>query len=419
MTDPVTTIKIILLFCLLFGTALCCLLPWGIKKLACGRKSNVTFSVLNCLAAGIVLGAALVLIHPDAHNSFEMHLGAAVDDHDHNHRDLLYVKENYLSEAAVDTTNSLHADNTDVDHTDHDDIDHADDVDLADHSDHDHEDHTDHDHEHTDQTDHTDHDHEDHTDQDHEHADHTDHTDHEHTDETHAPGDNHGPEEHHHDHNYPYAGLVAGLSILVLISIENIILAHSGITHQHHASVEMPKKDSKSGPFELETADNEEDEMLPTQKQNTLIIQSIVFTIALGIHSLFEGLGLGSERTIGGVSAVIIAVVAHKILEALALGISIYNCKMSIWKNTILIVIYSLATPVGMIISMSVGNTSRYLVGGIFNGIASGSFFYIALVELIPMELAKKASLLVTLLKLFAMFAGFAFMAGLATAHKH
>eukprot|EP01132_Coremiostelium_polycephalum_P011566 gene11566-14168_t len=118
-----------------------------------------------------------------------------------------------------------------------------------------------------------------------------------------------------------------------------------------------------------------------------LAVLPFLLVIALSIHSLFEGLAMGIQTTELHVIDILIAIFAHKILAAFALGVSIVsvtNSKTSFIKLLTLILVFSFASPIGAIIGMvivGVGNVADSLVPAILQGISSGTFLYVAVVE--------------------------------------
>jgi zinc transporter ZupT len=69
---------------------------------------------------------------------------------------------------------------------------------------------------------------------------------------------------------------------------------------------------------------------------------------------------------------------------------------------------------VGMVAVSSVSGPVQLVVSGILVSIALGSFFYVALVEILPNELNKNSSLKLLMLKLVLVFAGWSIMALIA-----
>jgi len=145
------------------------------------------------------------------------------------------------------------------------------------------------------------------------------------------------------------------------------------------------------------------------------IVTALVFVVALSIHSVFEGLGLGSEGDQHGLTALILAIVAHKLLEAFALGLSVYYAKFKWWQILILLIIYAASTPIGIGIGWgaTAGSTkaSTNLVNGILVALAAGSLLYIGLIEILPTEFNKKQTRLMMLLRCAFMIFGWFILA--------
>jgi len=233
--------------------------------------------------------------------------------------------------------------------------------------------------------------------------------------------------------DYPYTALFSIICLLFLWGLELELLggghAHSELINQgrkndalipkeqdsnHSESIQqsqhngssdsstaLPKDTNSIPPVELPTslpmidtiADIQSYHMDNVTSQSTAF-EAYVFVIALSMHSLFEGLGLGAESTEGGLASIILAVVSHKALEAFALGLSIFNAKFTRKRSSAIILGYSCATPIGIAIGMSVPSESSManLVTGILTAVAAGSFLYISLIEILPIEFHKQTS---------------------------
>jgi zinc transporter ZupT len=78
-------------------------------------------------------------------------------------------------------------------------------------------------------------------------------------------------------------------------------------------------------------------------------------------------------------------------MEALALALSIYGAHFSTVQSFLYLGIYSLLTPVGIVLGIFLGNINGAgaLISAILISIAAGSFFYISLIEIIPTELGR------------------------------
>ena len=107
---------------------------------------------------------------------------------------------------------------------------------------------------------------------------------------------------------------------------------------------------------------------------------------ALSVHSIFEGIAVGLQRDSADVWSFVVAIGLHKWADAMSLGISMSNnLEHSSSTVHILIIIFSLATPIGVLIGMIVMDTHP-LINIIFQGLAGGTFLYISASEVVVEE---------------------------------
>ena len=76
-------------------------------------------------------------------------------------------------------------------------------------------------------------------------------------------------------------------------------------------------------------------------------ISAYLLLLALSVHSVFEGLAIGVSSTMENTIRLVVAVLIHKIIAALALGISFQRAKTSKGHAALMILLFSLATPIG------------------------------------------------------------------------
>lgn len=107
----------------------------------------------------------------------------------------------------------------------------------------------------------------------------------------------------------------------------------------------------------------------------------------MGIHAFITGTALGVLNSMANFIGLLVAIVAHKWAEAIAVGISFVRNKVSHLKTVIGLVIFSLLTPLGILLGMFV--TSSPLGEAIMLSISAGTFLYIAVAEIISAEFAK------------------------------
>ena len=116
-------------------------------------------------------------------------------------------------------------------------------------------------------------------------------------------------------------------------------------------------------------------------------ITPYILLVALSLHGLFEGIALGVMKTIRDLIFLLIAILAHKSAESLALGISFF--KSGTERNIFIkmIVIFSLFSPSGIIIGI-LFSSAGYLIEGILLSVSGGTFLYVSASEVIVEEFA-------------------------------
>jgi len=73
--------------------------------------------------------------------------------------------------------------------------------------------------------------------------------------------------------------------------------------------------------------------------------------IALSTHATFEGIALGLQTEMSSVLAIVFAILIHKGVEGTCLGISLIKTFPDNFNRVrLLVIVFSLATPVGVII---------------------------------------------------------------------
>ena len=121
-------------------------------------------------------------------------------------------------------------------------------------------------------------------------------------------------------------------------------------------------------------------------------LSSILLTIALSIHSILEGIGIGTTNSISTLQTEFIAVLFHKGFTAFALGNQLISSGYWTDKRKRKYFFISIGTFIGVAllgicIGWAISNaTSDGLASAIFVGITSGSFIFVAALEIIPGE---------------------------------
>eukprot|EP01127_Copromyxa_protea_P005212 TRINITY_DN1511_c0_g1_i1.p2 TRINITY_DN1511_c0_g1~~TRINITY_DN1511_c0_g1_i1.p2 ORF type:complete len:239 (-),score=55.91 TRINITY_DN1511_c0_g1_i1:51-767(-) len=154
------------------------------------------------------------------------------------------------------------------------------------------------------------------------------------------------------------------VGIIIPFFVERILVTHS---HSH------------SGFFK------DDDEEAPARST----IGVYLLMLMLSIHSFIEGIALGVQNNAAGTSTVLWAIVAHKFFAAFALGVSLVKGNVPVRQLIQIIVFFSLTTPVGAGLGLglsSVLGNLQSLAAESVKAIASGTFVYVALMEVLAEE---------------------------------
>ena len=121
---------------------------------------------------------------------------------------------------------------------------------------------------------------------------------------------------------------------------------------------------------------------------------ALAVVVAVGVHAVFEGIALGILAQFSDFLGFLAAIAFHKWAEALAVGIAFSKSGLSVWKRIGFIVLFSLLTPVGVVIGI-LASEADGKIQSIFLAVSGGTFLYIAVCEIISEELVGKKGVFV------------------------
>ena len=250
---------------------------------------------------------------------------------------------------------------------------------------------------------------------------------------------------------YQWGCVTAGISFLVLFSVDRLFLSHAHcenetekITsessahehehshhdshddhdHHHHHHNELSNKGSVES-FQPHQDCHEADIMggchmegIRTSKSK---LQTYVFVFCLSLHSLLEGLGMSGKNDSSELMKFLIGLFAHKWIEAFALGITVMSARFSHLESFFMMSFYAILTPIGIVLGMladlysTPNGKDKNISELVMNGAAAGSFLFVSCIEMIPPEFHTKNQS--TPAKFMAVVIGFLFMAAAAAFH--
>lgn len=124
-----------------------------------------------------------------------------------------------------------------------------------------------------------------------------------------------------------------------------------------------------------------------SSNRHVTFITAVLMGVALCFHSLLEGAAMGAQQTISNSLHIFIAIVSHKGLAAYALGSSIVDSGADTRRFWSVILPFTLASPVGIFIGLIISDVAQGVGAASISALASGTFLYVAFMEVIPREL--------------------------------
>lgn len=128
----------------------------------------------------------------------------------------------------------------------------------------------------------------------------------------------------------------------------------------------------------------------PHEEHYHSTLRSILLTLAISIHSLFEGLAVGLQDTTSTLLSIFVALLLHKGILSFSLGMNLISSKLSDKSVLKSISIFCLSAPIGIAIGIGIidlwDSEISQLVQGILQGVACGTFLYITFFEVLPHE---------------------------------
>ena len=134
-------------------------------------------------------------------------------------------------------------------------------------------------------------------------------------------------------------------------------------------------------------------QLTDSNHKNNSYITGILLLIILSIHSIIEGTAIGINVTLAAIIPITIAVLAHKGSASFALAMNLHRSQLQTKTITFMIFIFSLMTPLGIILSNIIlifsKQHSSLIMEGIFNAFAAGSFLYIGMRHMLEEHFAE------------------------------
>ncbi|EAY04949.1 ZIP Zinc transporter family protein [Trichomonas vaginalis G3] len=185
--------------------------------------------------------------------------------------------------------------------------------------------------------------------------------------------------------DYPLAPAICIGTFVIFTSIELFSYGEHdeefqiGDEHDHHGHNKHEKLENKSelNSNLLESNESEYVTSYFSSQCNALSVPASALYIIMDIHSAIEGLALGIMKELGSIIAIFCAIVGHKPVEAFALSLIILKDKPNKILFWVMVIVYTLMSPIGLIVGIFIANMKSGLTTGIIAAFSAGTFLFV------------------------------------------
>jgi len=214
--------------------------------------------------------------------------------------------------------------------------------------------------------------------------------------------------------DYPVGFALVLVGYVVLVLLEKVLFHHQHSHNPHQTTDEEPLQNSR-----------DRDRNGESGFKKSSIVTPVLLMIALSIHSVLEGVVLGIQDSEASTLSLMIAILTHKPVETLFLGIIMAKEGVNLSTHIVLVTILSIVTPTGICIGLALDHLtdlSDEIIAS-FSAIAAGTFLYISTNEIISEEFHGATSASQRVIKFVSLLAGLGFIMairiGVSDDHGH
>ncbi|XP_057485172.1 zinc transporter 1-like [Actinidia eriantha] len=198
--------------------------------------------------------------------------------------------------------------------------------------------------------------------------------------------------------NFPFTGFVAMMSSIGTFMVDSFTTGYYQRLHLNHNKPQpQPLQVRINGDEERvvpQRADQAHASAIPAEETDLVRHRIISQVLELGvvIHSIIIGISLGASQNPETIKPLLAALSFHQFFEGMGLGGCISQAKFKPLSTTIMVLFFSLTTPVGIATGIAISSVYKedsptaLTVGGVFNSAAAGILIYMALVDILAAD---------------------------------
>lgn len=146
------------------------------------------------------------------------------------------------------------------------------------------------------------------------------------------------------------------------------------------------------------------------------VIRPLMLLAALSLHSIFEGLAIGLQKTVDDTLQIFVALTLHKCIVAFSIGLNNVQSCFPLRIIFGLDLFFSLMSPIGIALGIGIEKISNSAIGvvtAVLQGLACGTFLYVVFMEILPHEFMARRNRPDRMLKVLCCLIGIAVVIGI------
>ncbi|KDP23905.1 hypothetical protein JCGZ_27105 [Jatropha curcas] len=207
--------------------------------------------------------------------------------------------------------------------------------------------------------------------------------------------------------DFPFAGFVAMVAAILTMMVDSfatsyykrlhfndkalpvtgdIVEMQGGKQHEGHVHVHTH---ASHGHAHGSSAVISDDSVLKSDGLFRHRVVSQVLELGILVHSVIIGISLGASESTDTIKPLVAALTFHQFFEGMGLGGCISQAKFKSGTITMMVLFFSLTTPMGIAIGIGISHSysdntpTALIVEGVFNSASAGILIYMALVDLL------------------------------------
>ncbi|XP_068218508.1 zinc transporter ZIP1-like [Palaemon carinicauda] len=196
---------------------------------------------------------------------------------------------------------------------------------------------------------------------------------------------------------FPWAFFVVTIGFLSIFTLDKLIHALEHSRKHNHRGVSLIQ--GQLPPVESGKKESDPEKLPLSQKclhhhgdedEGHGVPSSVIFLVALAIHSVFEGMAVGLQTHTEKVMELGVAVFVHEVVMAFTFGMEVSRSNtLSRMYKVIYMVIFASTIPLGVAIGFGLQNSPsdhRDIISAVFEAFATGIFVHVIFIEVLSHE---------------------------------